>query len=518
MDAGPLGRKTALVSAAAGASRILGFVRDVMLAAMLGSGPAADAFVVAFRIPSLVRRVLGEGALNAGIVPVLARIRRDEGVEAERWAAGEILSTAALALLVVTVLGQIAAPWLVLGLAGGFADDPVRLDLATLYTRLMLPLMLTAVLSGLAAAVLNAAGRVTAAALAPLAVNVILVAVLIALSFSLLDRPQLGMVLAGAVSVAGLVQLLLLVPALARMPDPPRWARPRVSPALRRAFAIGVPGLLVAAAAQIGIVVATQVASHEPSAVARLYFAERLFSLPLGFVAAAAGTVFLPEVARLVAAGQDDAAREAQNRALEWALLLAIPAALALAVLAGPIVSVLFEHGAFGREDARVTAACLAALAAGLPAAAVSRILSQAFFAREDVRTPVVATAAGVSATLAAAIVLEPVWGAPGVAAAVSVGTWAAAGLLQVGARRRGLHRPDARFMSRLPRILVAGVAMAALVAGLAELSAQLLAPQEHPIRRAGMLAVLCGSGIAAFGAMALISGAVTREDLRRLR
>lgn len=518
MDTRPLGRKTALVSAAAGASRILGFVRDVMLAALLGSGPAADAFVVAFRIPSLVRRVLGEGALNAGVVPVLARIRREEGVEAERRAAGEILSTAALALLIVTVLGQIAAPWLVLGLAGGFANDPLRLDLASLYTRLMLPLMLTAVLSGLAAAVLNAAGRVTAAALAPLAVNVILVAVLFALSFSLLDRPQLGAALAGAVSVAGLAQLALLVPALARLPDPPMWTRPRLSPALRRVFAIGIPGLLVAAAAQIGIVVATQVASHEPSAVARLYFAERLFSLPLGFVAAAAGTVFLPEVARLVASGQEEAAREAQNRALEWALLLAVPAALALAILAGPIVSVLFEHGAFGREDARVTAACLAALAAGLPAAALSRILSQAFFAREDVRTPVGAAAAGVAATLAAALLLEPPWGATGVAAAVSVGAWAAAALLQAGARRRGLHRADPRFMARLPRIVAAGVAMAVLVFSLSELSAHLMAPQEHPMRRAGVLAAICGAGIGAFGVLAFMFGAVTREDLRHLR
>lgn len=518
MDARPLGRKTALVSAAAGASRILGFVRDVLLAAMLGSGPAADAFVVAFRIPSLVRRMLGEGALNAGIVPVLARIRREEGVEAQRQAAGAVLSTAALALLALTALGQVAAPWLVLALAGGFADDPLRLDLATLYTRLMLPLMLTAVLSGLAAAVLNAAGRVAVAALAPLAVNVVLVGTLLVLSFVPLDPQTLGAALAGAVSIAGLAQLGLLLPALLRMPDRPRWSRPTLSPAIRQMWAIGLPGLLVAGAAQIGIVIATQVASHEPSAVARLYFADRLFSLPLGFVAAAAGSVFLPELARLVAAGQVDSARAAQNRALEWALLLAVPAAFALAALSGPIVSVLFEHGAFGRDDAQVTAACLAALAAGLPAAAVSRILSQAYFAREQVRVPVLAAGGGVVATLAAAVPLEGIAGAPGVAVAVSLGAWAAAGGLLADAARRGLHRSDARLLSRVLRTVVAAAGMTVLVVVLARMSADLLVPAEHALRRAGALIALCGAGIGAFAGLALLLGAVTREDLRRVR
>ncbi len=518
METRALGRKTAVVSAAAGVSRVLGFLRDVMLAALLGAGPAADAFVVAFRIPSLVRRILGEGALNAGVVPVLSRLGDEEGEEAQRRAAGEILATAALALLVLIAVGQVFAPWLVLALAGGFAEDPERLTLASLYTRLMLPMMGAAVLAGLAGAILNAAGRVLAAALAPLAVNLVLVAVLAVLAVSGLPPATMGTVLAAAVTLAGVAQLAILVPPLLRGPAAPRAARPRLSPALRRVAALGLPGMAVAAAAQIAIVVATQVASHEPSAVARLYYADRLFSLPLGFVAAAAGTVFLPELARLLRAGDTAAAAETQGRAMEWALLLAVPAALALAVLAEPIVSVLFERAAFGRQDTIVTAGCLAALAFGLPAAAVSRIQSQAFFAREDVRRPLAAAFAGVVATAAVAVLLEPRFGAVGVAWAVTVGSWAGAALLALAAAQRGLHGGWGRLVPRVARIVGAALVMAVAVWALADVAAPALDPAGPTLLRAAVLAGLCTAGVAVFGLAALLTGAVDRGDLQRLR
>lgn len=513
-----LGRKTAVVSAAAGASRVLGFVRDVLLAALLGSGAAADAFVVAFRIPSLVRRVLGEGAVNAGVIPVLSRVGHEEGEDARLEVAGEILTTAALGLLVLIAIGQVFAPWLVLAMAGGFAEDAERLALANLYTRIMLPTIGAAVLAGLAGAILNAGGRVLAAALAPLAVNVVLVAVLAVLAFSDLAPQALGTVLAAAVTFAGVAQLAILVPPLMSGPAAPRLSRPRLSPALRRVLALGLPGMAVAAAAQIGIVVATQVASHEPSAVARLYYADRLFSLPLGFVAAAAGTVFLPELARLLRSGDTGAAVEAQNRAMEWALLLAVPATLALAVLAEPIVSVLFERAAFGRQDTVVTAACLSALAFGLPAAAVARIQSQAFFAREDVRRPLAAALGGVVATLAVALLLEPRFGAVGVAWAVTAGSWSGAALLSAVATRRGVHAGWARLGARVARIIAAALIMAVAVAGLAAVAAPALDASASTLQRAGVLAALCAAGLLVFGLAALLTGAVDRRDPFRLR
>ncbi|MHB2168294.1 murein biosynthesis integral membrane protein MurJ [Alsobacter sp. R-9] len=511
-----LGRRTAIVSAAAAASRVLGFVRDVLLAALLGSGPVADAFVVAFRIPSLIRRVLGEGALNAGFVPVAQRIEAEEGPAAAGRFAGEALSTVAWALLLLTALAEVVAPWLVLGLAGGFADDPARLDTATLYTRLMLPLVAATVLSALAAAVLNAAGRVVAAAVAPVAVNVVLVATLLVLGH--LDWPpeRLGTALAAAVSVAGIVQCLVLVPALAALPAPPRPGRPRLSPEVRRMLAIGLPGLAVAAAGQLGILVATQVASHEPAAVARLYYAERLFALPLGFVAAGAGVVLLPEIARQLKSGLAVEMLAAQNRAVEWALLLALPAAAALVALAQPIVSVLFERGAFTAQDTAVTAACLAALACGLPAAAVTRVVSQAFFARESVRIPVLVAVLSVVATLAVALALEPRLGAAGVAWAVTAGAWLNAAGLLVPAARLGWYEVDERLASRLPRMALATAVMALVVGALA----LALAPWLHvsaPIpARAAVLGGLCLSGLVVYAVLALATGAVRRADLGR--
>jgi putative peptidoglycan lipid II flippase len=276
--------------------------------------------------------------------------------------------------------------------------------------------------------------------------------------------------------------------------------------------------MAVAAAAQIGIVVATQVASHEPSAVARLYYADRLFSLPLGFVAAAAGTVFLPELARLLRSGDTAAAVEAQNRAMEWALLLAVPATLALAVLAEPIVSVLFERAAFGRQDTVVTAACLGALAFGLPAAAVARIQSQAFFAREDVRRPLAAALGGVVATMAIAVLLEPRFGAVGVAWAVTAGSWVGAVLLAATATRRGVHADWARLGARVARIVAAALAMAAVVGSLAHSAAPSLDASAPTLLRAAVLAALCTTGLAVFGLAALLTGALDRRDLPRLR
>ena len=373
MSRNTLARSTLVVSAAAASSRVLGFVRDVLLATILGTGPAADAFVVAFRLPGLTRRVLGEGVLNGGVIPVENRVRAEQGDDAARILAGETLATLALGLLVVVALAEIVAPVLVLALAAGYVDDPLRFGLATDYTRLMLPLIAATALTAVAGALLNAQGRVTVAAAAPVLVNGILVAVLLALRASEAPAERLGLWLSASVSVAGVAQLVVLMIAMRQMPNPPRLVRPRWSPEIRRMLALGVPGLLAVAAGQLSVIVATQVASQTPAGVARLYYADRLFQLPLGFVAAGAGVVLLPEIVRLLRAGDLERLAQAQNRSLEWAMLLALPAAVGLAVLSEPIVSVLFEHGEFGRMDVAETARALTALAPGLPLAAAIR-------------------------------------------------------------------------------------------------------------------------------------------------
>jgi putative peptidoglycan lipid II flippase len=509
-----LAASTALVGAAAAASRILGFLRDILLAMLLGSGPAADAFVVAFRLPSLLRRILGEGGLNAGVVPVAQRLQAEEGEAAAGRFAGEALGVSALALAVLVAAGTVLAPWIVLVLAPGFAEDAARLDTAVSCLRLVLPLVLTATLAALASALLNAQNRFAAAALAPLVVNAVLVAVLLALSRSGLPQEQLAAILAAAVSVAGLAQLLALLPALRRLPARPAWTMPRLSPPLLRALSLGLPGLAAMTLAQLGVVVATMVASRSPEAVARLYYAERLYQLPLGFVAAAAGVVLLPEIARRLVAGDAEGVHPLQNRALELALALALPAAVALAMLAGPIVSVLFERGAFDAADAASTAAALAALGLGLPGAAATRVLSQPFFARERPRAPLACAALGLIATAAVAAALEAGFGAAGVAAGVSAGAWTGALALATVALRLGWWRLDHSTVPRLLRIAAACAGMAAVLWGLERLAAPWLVAGAGTPKRAAALAVLCLGGGAAYLALAQVLRAL---DLREL-
>ena len=507
-------RSTAVVSAAAAGSRVLGCVRDVMLAALLGSGRAADAFVVAFRVPGLIRRVVGEGALNAGFVPVAQRLRQEQGPEAARVFAGEALSVAALWLLAATAVMEVAAGLVVLALAAGYAQDPVRLELATAYTRLMLPLLPATVLAALASALLNAQGRVLAAALAPVTVNIVLVVVLGVLMLTGLPPDRLGRWAALAVSGAGIVQLLALVPAIARLPERPRLSWPRLSPPVRRMLVLGLPGLAVLAASQLAIVAATQAASSSPASVARLYYADRLFQLPLGFVASASGVVLLPLLVRLQRDGRAAEAHAAQNEALAIALLLALPAAVGLWVLSQPIISILFERGAFGPQDARKTAAALAALAWGLPAAALTRILSQAWFARESLRWPLVAALVGVVVAYGAAVALEPRFGVAGVAAGVSAGAWLNAGLLAFGSLRTDLWRPDRKVLQRASAGAVGALVMGACVVVLAGHFAAALAPSAHLLVRALSLAGLCGAGVVAYMGATYVLGAFTLADL----
>jgi putative peptidoglycan lipid II flippase len=510
----PLATSTALVGAAAAGSRILGFARDVLLASILGAGPAADALVVALRLPNLLRRVLGEGGLNAGIVPLARRIETGEGAHSAYVFAGDVLVTAALILAAVIVVAEIAAPTIVLALAPGFSDDVQRLALATLCLRLTLPLAWGATMAALAAGLLNANGRYAAAALAPLVVNAVLVAILLAFAGKGWTPERLAPVLAAAVALAGMLQATALLPALARLPVRPALVRPRLSPEVRRAFALGLPGLAGLAAAQFGIVVATQVASRSPEAVAHLYYAERLYQLPLGFVAAAAGIVLLPEIARLLAAGEGAAIHALQNRALELALAVSVPAAAALSILAGPIVSILFERGEFGAADAGPTAAALAALAWGLPAAAAARVLSQPFLARERPRPPLLCALLALVATGLAAWLLEPAFGAAGVAAGVSIGAWAGAGALGAALVPTGWWRWDADLARRLLLAALATILMALMLkAGMAGLSGWLQA-EAGLARRIIALALLCGTGLALYAALATLTGIVRWRDL----
>jgi putative peptidoglycan lipid II flippase len=493
-------RSTLLVAAASAASRVLGFVRDMLFAQVLGAGPVADAFLAAFRLPNLLRRVLGEGGLNPALIPLLARLGPDEG----RRFAGEALSGLALALLAVAALVELSAGAAVLFLAPGLGDDPRILALAATYTRLSFPLVVGVTLASLIAAILNHHRRFAVAAIAPLIVNLGLIGVLMWLRTDA-DVPlaEEAAWLAAASSIAGFVQLGLVGLALVGSNAPVRMAWPRWSPALRTLLGTGFVSVVASAAVQLFVLVGTQVASFQPSGVAWLYYADRVAQLPVGIIASVVGVVLLPELAARHAAGERAVLMAAQEKALQLALLIALPAALALAILAGPITAVLFQRGAFGPDDGAGTAAALIGLSASLPFAVVGKVLSQTLFARGAIQATVLALIAGLAATAGGAVVLSPALGILGVGLGIALGCLVHSAVLAAFLRREGLWSPSDRLWRQAGRIVLASAVLGLALAG----AVTRLPPS------AVALTGLCLGGLALYALAAWATGAVTREE-----
>ena len=317
-------------------SRILGFVRDIMIAAFLGSGPVAQAFLIAFSLPNMFRRFFAEGAFNAAFVPMFSK-RVEAGDDPDGFAQDAFAGLMAV-LIVFTLLAQLVMPWLVLAMASGFRGDE-RFDLAVDMGRIAFPYILFISLAALLSGVLNALGRFAAAAAAPVLLNIILVVAMLG-AWSL--GWDLGFALTWAVPVAGVVQFLLVWEAARRAGVRLVPKLPRMTPELKRLAIIAAPAALAGGVVQINLLVGRQVASFFDGAVVWLSLADRLYQLPLGLVGVAIGIVLLPELSRRLMAGDATGGREAFNRATEFSLLLTLPAAAALIVLPGPIVSILF--------------------------------------------------------------------------------------------------------------------------------------------------------------------------------
>ncbi len=508
-SASRLARDTGIVGLATILSRVMGFVRDILIARALGAGPVADAFLVALRLPNMFRRVLGEGGLNAPFVPVYLGLRSANGDAEARRFAGEALGNFAAVLLVLVALTELIAPWLVLGLAGGFKDAPLTYQLAQSYTRLALPFIGFTVMASLIAAILNAEKRFAIAALAPITLNLVMISVLLWTEWQGESTFHTAKMLAVSVSVAGALHLLLVLWALGwKKPGIPRfrlgWSEP-----MRRLVVLGVPALLASATAQFVLLVATQIASVQPGAVSWLYYADRVFQLPLGFVAVAMGVVLLPEIAAREAAHDDAGCRRTVDSALAVGLLLALPAATALHVLAEPIVAVLFERGNFGPFDRERTAAALAAFALGLPGAVIAKVLSQVYFARQKPLVPLFAGAVSVAVAALAGTVLSDGMPATGAALAASLAFWAQALMLSASLLKDHLLHPSRALLRTVLAACAAAALMALALIWLgADMRAQLVG--QTPGWRGFMrLFALCGAGLAIYGAAAWAFGAI---------
>ncbi len=456
-------RNFATVGAATASSRILGFVRDMLIAAALGTGAIADAYFVAQRLPNLFRRLFAEGAFQSAFVPIYARTLEEGGADEARRFGEEALAGLAASLLVVTVLAEIGMVWLTYALAPGFADDPGKFDLAVLLGRIAFPYLALVSVVSLLSGVLNSVGRFAAAAFSPSLLNVVLIAALVFIYFTgQIETMFAGVALTAAITVGGVLQLAVLAFACRRAGIGLALRRPRWTPGLRRLVALAGPSVLAGGVVQINIVVGTIIASALPGAVSWLYYADRLYQLPLGIVGIAIGVVLLPDLARALRAGRPGEARHTQNRAIEFATALTLPAAVALAVIPVPIIALLFERGAFSAADTAATAPALAAYAVGLPAFVAIKVLQPAFFAREDTRTPMWFGVISMVVNVVAAFALFGPFGPVGIAAATSLAAWINAAMLAAVLLRRGDLVVDAAMKRRLPLLALAAAIMGA--------------------------------------------------------
>jgi putative peptidoglycan lipid II flippase len=507
-----LARNIATVGGATLFSRLLGFLRDVGIAAALGTSVFADALFAVLQIANFFRRLLAEGAFNSAFVPLWLRIKADAG----EAGAGRFLQEAFVAMLVaagaLAALGFLLAPAVIDALAPGFGA--VRHGLAVNYLRIVSPYVALAGVVAVLAALLNAHQRFLAVALGVVAFNAVLLAALIeAAAFGGTPEPTaVAAALAYAVVIAGAAQLVVAAFGLRGLHLHVRFLHLGFSSDTRRLFARAVPGLIAAGIPQLKLIAGTMVASSSPAAVSWLYYANRLYELPLGVVAVATASVLVPAIAAGVRSGEHEAIASAQSRGLEIVLGLAIPAAVAFAVLAAPIARTLFERGAFGPRDTAEVAAALAAICAGLPGHTLEKVLGAVSFAHEDTRTPMLAALAGLAAAIAGALTLFPHYGATGVAAAIAISGWVGATALAFVLHRRGWLKLERAALRRLPLIVLAAAVMGAVILAV---GAMLPSESASQLGRIAGLALLVALGLAVYLGSLWLTGVVRLGDVR---
>ena len=499
-------------------SRVLGFVRDILIAAVLGTGPVADAFFVAFKFPNLFRRLFAEGAFNSAFVPLFAKRLEGEGAKSAQQFAEEAFSVLLTVLLIFTALAQLAMPWLMYAIAPGFADTPDKFDMAVVFTQIAFPYLLFMSLVALLSGVLNSLGKFAAAAFAPVLLNIILIATLL---FAAPYFENAGLALVWGVSAAGLAQFAMLVWAAHRAGFMPRLRVPKMTPGVKRLVVLGIPGVIAGGIAQINLLIGTIIASLQDGAVSWLYYADRVYQLPLGVIGIAIGIVLLPDLARRLRADDEGGAMWSQNRAMEFSMLLTLPAAAALIAIPGPIIETLFERGAFDAADTLKTQMALAAFAVGLPAFVLIKVFSPGFFARENTVTPMRFAAAGIAVNISGSLILFYQIGFVGIAIATSMAAWVNAGLLWGRLAANGHYAADERLKKRLPMIVIASAAMGGLLwatATYAGPTAAAMMPNGWTAEALGILALgaLVAGGGLVYALLCQITGAATVADIRQ--
>ena len=460
-------RSTAIIASLTLVSRVLGLVRDVMIARFLGAGAVSDAFFIAFKLPNVFRRMFAEGAFNAAFIPLYAkRIEQDGESSADKFAS-EAASALFFTVALLVIGFQITMP-VSLNIIGFGLDRAVNADgispyyLAVFYALITMPYLLFMSMTALFSGVLNTRNKFALAAGVPILLNLFMISALVLTPRLGLDQRGIGLALAIAITASGAAQAATVLWGARRAGMTLHLRRPRLTPGVKRLIVLGVPGIIGSGITQINLLVSTTIASMQSSAVSWLTYADRLYQLPLGMIGIAMGVALLPSLSRSLRSGDEVAAMSTQNRAIELSMLFTLPAAAALFIVPDILIAGLFQRGEFTSETTVQVAKALQYFALGLPAFVLLKVLTPAFFAREDTRTPMVW--AGVSAVINISLgyALFVSIGFEGLALATSIAAWAnVAGLAVLLTRSRHLVT-DRRLRQRLPRILLSALIMGA--------------------------------------------------------
>ncbi|WP_342643109.1 murein biosynthesis integral membrane protein MurJ [Rhodoligotrophos ferricapiens] len=510
-------RSAMTVSGYTMASRILGYIRDALSAGMLGTGPVAGAFVVAVRLPNMFRSLFAEGAFNSAFVPLFAKRLEGEGEAGARQFGNEVMSVLATALTAFVIIAEIGMPLVMLVIAPGFAENDAQFDLAVTLSRIGFPYLMFMSLVAFYSGVLNSLSKFSFPAAAPIILNVMQIITLAGAAFlGWGAEARTAELLMFSIMISGLLQLLMLLVVCERagMKLRPRW--PKLTPGVRRLVRLGVPGTISAGITQINLVIGTMIASLIPHGPAWLYYADRIYQLPLGLIGVAMGIVLLPDLSRRLRAGDHVGMRHTQNRAIELSMLLTLPATIALIAMPKPIVHMLFEYGNFTPHDTIEVSEALAIFGLGLPAYVLIKIFTPTFFANEDTRTPMLCAGASVAVNIVGSLATFSFIGHLGIALATSLAAWTNTVLLLVILLKRRQYEADGRLRERLPRIVLASLIMGAGILAALQWGLPGMFTVSNPllVRLASFIALVIGGGLLFLAAGQLV-GAFRLSEIK---
>lgn len=508
-----LGRAIATVGGFTLLSRIVGFVRDIVLSAVLGSGAIADAFFVAFKLPNFFRRLFAEGAFSAAFVPLFARELQGEGREAAVTFARQAHAALLVVLLPLSIVLILGMRQVLSVIAPGLRAEPATFDLAVTFGRIAFPYLIFISLASLYGGVLNGIDRFAEVAFTPVLLNIALIGAVLGLTPFL---PNSGYAAAIGVAIAGFLQWLWLLFSCRRDGVGIMLVRPRWTEHVAKLVKLATPVAIGGGAQQISVVLDVVWASWMPTGtISAQYYADRIAQLPLGVVGIAVGTALLPLLSRQLRAGQTESAMANQNRAIEFGLLFSLPSLVALWLLADPIIRILFERGKFTPDDTLRTASALAAYAFGLPAFVLVKALTPGFFAREDTRTPLYVALVSIGANIVLNVVfllatnLEVV----GIALASTLSGWLNTVMLGAVLMRRRQWVPDPRLKRRFARTALASVGMGGVLwVSLIPLRSAL---SHADLSGVAALAAICLLGAFAYAILAMALGILNLAELR---